>query len=236
MAKTSFKKASKTEATKETTDLVTTEKAAIEAYNGPGGSGWDVTDIRIPYFSLVQKTGTLSNEFDVGGFVFNKELFVGDGKDPIEVTVLRADKYFVEDCEFDPEIRPKRFNTREEFLAENFSLEYEAERRVKEAAEMVVLLPVDKEHATLFKGEGKKEEGFVRALWIVQSSAFNTVGRTIATAMMAGHLRDGVHKGKWALTSELRSNKSMSWYVPIIRSMGRHDADTLEFLEDTCIF
>ena len=235
MAKTSFKKAPEKEET-ETTELATSPNAELHAYNGPGGSGWDVEDIRIPYFSLVQKTGTLSNDFDPGGFVFNKEILVGDGKEPLEITVLRADKYFVEDCEFDPEIRPKRFNTRDEFLAEGFSLEYEAERRVKEAAELVVLIPVDVEHATLTKGEGKKAEGFVRALWIVQSSAFKTVGRTVATAMMAGHLKDGVHKGKWALTSELRSNKSMSWFVPTIRSMGRHDEDMLAFLEEQCIF
>ena len=124
MAKTSFKKPSavKEEEIETTTAVAVTEKAAISAYNGPGGSGWDVEDIRIPYFSLVQKTGTLSNEFDPGGFVFNKELWIGDGKEPVQITVLRADKYFVEDCEFDPEIRPKRFNTREEFLAEGFSL------------------------------------------------------------------------------------------------------------------
>ena len=233
MAKTSFKSPSKKE--EETTDIVVEKAAEITAYNGPGGSGWDIEDIRIPYFSLVQKTGMLGNEFDPGGFVFNKELCVGDGKEPIEITVLRADKYFVEDCEFDPEIRPKRFNTREEFLAEGFSLEFEAERRVKEAAELVVLIPVDKEHATLFFGTGKKEVGFVRALWIVQSSAFNTVGRTVATAMLAGHLRDGVHRGKWSLTSELRSNKSMSGFVPILRSMGRHDDAMLGFLEEHCI-
>tara|TARA_B110000196_G_C21026639_1_gene605473 strand:+ start:99 stop:803 length:705 start_codon:yes stop_codon:yes gene_type:complete len=233
MAKTTFKKPVVKAAEEETQELLKTpnEPATIEAYNGADGSGWGVEDIRIPYFSLVQKTGQLSNDFDPGGFVFNKELSVGDGKDPIELTVLRADKYFVEDVPYDPDIRPKRFNTKTEFENEGFSLDYNSEMRVKEAAELVVLVPVEEGRATLINGT----DFYVRALWVIQSSAFNTVGRTVATAMLAGHLRDGVHFGKWALTSELRSNKSMSWYVPIIRSMGRHGNDTAEFIEKQCI-
>jgi hypothetical protein len=211
--------------------LATEEPTEISSYNGPGGSGWDVQDIRIPYLSLVQKTGTLSNEFTPGSFVFNKEFVVADGKEPIEITVLRADKYFVEDIDFDPDIRPKRFNTRDEFLAEGYSLEYGAEMKVKEAAELVVLVPVATEHAVF----SYEDDSFVRAAWICQSSAFGTVGRTVATAMIAGHLRDGIHKGKWALTSELRSSKAMTWYVPIIRSLGRHDDKFLSFLEEQCI-
>lgn len=234
MAKTTFKKkADKAEEENETTEVVTTSSGGdLSTYNGAGGSGWDVADIRIPYLSLVQKSGNLSNEFAPGSFVFNKELVVADGKEPIELTVLRADKYFVEDIDYDPDIRPKRFNTREEFLAEGYSLDYNAEMKVKEAAELVVLVPVEKEHAVF---TDKDDTGYVRAAWICQSSAFGTVGRTVATAMMAGHLKDGVHKGKWALTSELRSSKAMSWFVPIVRSMGRHDGEFLEFLETQCI-
>jgi hypothetical protein len=232
MAKTTFKKKDTKEETPATTEVAPAGGGDITSYNGPGGSGWDVQDIRIPYLSLVQKSGNLSNEFSPGSFVFNKELVVADGKEPIEITILRADKYFVEDIDYDPDIRPKRFNTREEFLAEGYSLNYEAEMKVKEAAELVVLLPVDEQHAVFTTESG---QGYVRAAWICQSSAFGTVGRTVATAMMAGHLRDGVHKGKWALTSELRSSKAMSWFVPIIRSMGRHEAGFLEFVETQCI-
>ena len=233
MAKTTFKKKdSKSEDKAPAAEVATTGGGDLTSYNGPGGSGWDVQDIRIPYLSLVQKSGNLSNEFSPGSFVFNKELVVADGKEPVEITVLRADKYFVEDIDYDPDIRPKRFNTREEFLAEGYSLSYEAEMRVKEAAELVALIPVEEQHAVFTAGDG---QGYVRAAWICQSSAFGTVGRTVATAMMAGHLRDGVHKGKWALTSELRSSKAMSWFVPIVRSMGRHEADFLEFVETQCI-
>ena len=231
MAKTSFKKPVKKTEDVETLEVTPNEPSTMEAYNGPGGSGWDLDDIRIPYFSLVQKTGALSNDFKPGGFVYNKELSISDGKQPIDITVLRADKYFVEDVPYDPDIRPKRFNTKDEFIEAGFSLDYKSEMRVKEAAELVVLLPVDEDRATLLNGN----EGFVRALWVIQSSAFNTVGRTIATAMMVGHLKDGVHRGKWSLTSDLRSNKSMSWFVPVVKSMGRHDGDTLTFIEEQCV-
>ena len=234
MAKTTFKRkpnTAKEETTETSTEVAVPETSDMGAYNSPGGSGWETTDIRIPYLSLVQKTGSMADAFDKGSFVFNKELQISDGKEPVEITILRADKYFVEDIEFDPDIRPKKFNTRDEFLAEGFSLDYEAEMKVKEAAELVVLLPVDEEYSTFSHDGG----AFVRAAWICQSSAYATVGRTVATAMIAGHLRDGVHKGKWALTSEMRSNKKASWYVPIIRSLGRHDKDFLSFVEEQAI-
>jgi len=211
---------------------------------------WDTSDLRTPYFSLVAKTGSLSDSFTPGSFVFNKEIEVGDGKDPAFITVLDAKKYYIEDIEFDPDIQPRRFDRLEEARAEGFSTEWGAEKRVKSAASLIVLVPVPSEYATFMppkevrdaingSDSAKKlkrkilgdDQGFARAMWIVQSSAYNTVGKAVATAIIGGHLKGGAWKGPWAITSELRTMKKNSWFVPLAKAAGLHPANVVEWIE-----
>ena len=68
-------------------------------------------------------------------------------------------------------------------------------------------------------------------MWIVQSSAFNRVGKAVATAKFTGHLRDGLHKGPWITTSKLESRKSNSWYVPIAQKGALWPEEVAEWIE-----
>jgi len=217
-----------------------TELAAPGQFDDSGlGGEWGNEDLNIPYLSLVNKTGNLSDHFTPGTFVFNKEVVVADGKTPIEITVLTAQKYYVEDIPFDPDILPKRFFRLEDARAEGYSLEWEAEKRVKPCAALTILVPVPMEYGIFMVPEnvavevakqaaaklrGDPVTSYAKAAMICQGGAFKSVGKPVATAGLTGHLRDGLHKGGWSLTSELRSNNKNSWYAPVIRANGRHPA------------
>ncbi len=231
------------------TALATQEKpqdAAAPAISKSGGGGalapalppvqgldgeWGAGDIQIPRLSLVQKSGNLADnpEFQPGCYVFNKEIVVGDGKEPFAVTALSARKYYMEELPFDEEAMPQIFDRLEDARKAGFTLEWDTEEpRVKECADLVVLLPVPKEYATFEYGG----QGYARALWTLVSSAYNSAARPIATAAMCGHLRGGLHLGGWELTSDLRKNQRNSWYVPVVRAQGLHAPEFIQFLEE----
>lgn len=190
---------------------------------------WSAGDIQIPRLSLVQKSGTLADEFPKGSFVFNKELVIGDGNTPFEMTVLSARKYYQEDLPFgESDELPRIFEHLEEARREGFTTEWNTNLpRVKEAADLIVLIPVPQDYAS-FEHAGK---GYCRALWTLVSSAYNSAAKPIVTAGFCGHLREGIHLGGWDVTSTLRQNQRNSWYVPTVRARGLHEGPFVQFLE-----
>jgi len=213
--------------------------AAPGAYSSAGlGGEWDESDLKTPYLQLVQKTGKLSDEFNSGSFVFNKECVVADGKSPMRMTVLSATKYYEEDIPFDAEEIPQRFSTVAEAREAGFTKEWGASNRVKEVASLIVLVPVTQEHA-LFNPSDEicKEfgcepgQGFARAMYILQGSGYTSAAKPIVTAVMAGHLRNGCHLGGWDVTSDLKSDQRNSWFVPKVRSAGLYASNAVKWLE-----
>ena len=190
---------------------------------------WGTRDIQVPRLSLVQKSGTLADEFPKGSYVLNKELVIGDGNQPFVITVLSARKYYQEDLPFgESDELPRIFDRLEEARAAGFTTDWDSgQPRVKEAADMIVLVPVPLDYATFeFKGQG-----FCRALWTMVSSAYNSAAKPVVTAAVCGHLREGIHRGGWAVTSELKTNQRNSWYVPIVRSRGVHSPEFIQFAQ-----
>jgi hypothetical protein len=254
---TSFQKdgASEKAQKSEETQLVHDEDLGLTLPAAEFGAGtlegeFDQSDIQLPYLSLVNKTGQLSNDFTPGSFVYNKEVVVGDGKEPILVTALSMKKDYVEDIEFDSEIMPRTFARLADAEAEGYSLDYEAEKRVKPRACILTLVPVPEDYGTFFAPDelteflaeqadklfkGKPKTSWALAMWIVQSSAYNAVAKPLATARMGGHLREGLHHGPWLLQSELRNYKNNSWYAPRVRPGGKHSQAFVDWVESTIL-
>lgn len=235
----------------------TQEANASPATTAPGqnvSGEWGADDVRIPYLSLVQKQGNLAEDFPVGSFVLNKELVVMEESDELPVTILAAHKYFEEDIEFDPDIRPRRFQTAEAAADEGYAIGYtddEDDKRVVSCCDCVVLLPVPGEYAQLGHGipevteylakmiEAKhlvtslkaEDLGFARGLWTLRKSAYTSAGKTLGTAIVSGHLKDGVHKGNWSLSSKKRVYRKNTWHVPVLKSLGRHRSAFVDWIE-----
>ena len=81
---------------------------------------FDRSDLQIPGLNLVQSVGPLSELFQPGQMVYNKEEVLGL---PAEVTLLRLRKFFQEKLPYGSEVLPRRFNTQAE--AETFITEGE---------------------------------------------------------------------------------------------------------------
>ena len=190
---------------------------------------WGTKDIQVPRLSLVQKSGTLADDFPKGSFVLNKELVIGDGNHPFVLTVLSARKYYQEDLPFgESDELPRIFDRLEDARAAGFTTDWDSNQpRVKEAADLIILIPVPEDRAS-FHYQG---QGYSRALWTLVSSAYNSAAKPIVTAAVCGHLREGIHRGGWDVTSTLRTNQRNSWYVPTVRARGAHTPEFIGFIE-----
>ena len=197
----------------------------------PQGISGDVgaEDLRTPYLSLVGKTGQLADEFQPGSFVYNKETVVSDGSKPLDITVLKAHKYWIEDVPYEEDIQPKTFDHLEEATAQGFSKEYGAESRVMPCLRSVCMIPVPEESDAMFSFEGTH---YALCLWMLQKTAYTSAAKPVLTAALKGHLRDGIHLAPWELTSTKKSNGKNTWFAPVVKKKPKHSDNLRSFIEE----
>ena len=219
----------------------------ISAPAGMTGLSGDFSqkDFVIPGLKIVGKTGVLSDEFTPGNILYNKEVVLSDGKDPVMLIPLSLRKVWVEDVEYDSEIMPRRFESLAEAHVAGYSDEWGAEKRVVEQATIIFLVPIEEGHANIEAPEslhpfirkqneraGCKEPkfGYTRAMFVCQGSAYNAVAKPLITAGFSGHLRNGLHHGTFAFTSHIKTFKTNSWWAPKLVSAGRNSPEMVKWL------
>jgi len=180
-------------------------------------------DLRIPRLNLIAKTGKLSDKFpkSVGGFLYDQEVVVADGTTPLEMVVLRFQKFYMEklDLDDDSEAMPRIFNRASEVRTNGGTLDYDAAARgegalFKDAANITCLIKSPSKDHPLFPIDIEGNQ-YGLALWLVANSAYTTAGKTIFTyGQMA--LKGGFERRFIKATSEIKSNARGSWYIPKI--------------------
>lgn len=231
------------------------EPIALTGLTGASGiqGDFDRDDLVIPYLNVVAKTGNLSDTFTPGHIVYNKEVVVSDGKKPIIVTALSLKKYWEEKLDADEwgDVSARRFDSYDEALAEGYSKDYDSEKRVIPVASIMVLVPIDRDYASIeaplnlhecikeqtkrvFNGE--PVFAYTRAIYIARGSAYRNVAMPLITATSMGHLRKGkIHHGGFALTTKLDSFKNNSWWAPKLSSAGKHTPEFIRWLDEEVI-
>ena len=91
---------------------------------------------------------------------------------------------------------------------------------------MLIKAPAGIEGAFLFEFKG---DSYALALWTIKGVAYSRAGKNIVTAARFA-LKDGIHHGRWSLVAKREKFGRNSVFVPILRNVGRHDAEFLEFI------
>jgi hypothetical protein len=179
-------------------------------------------DFVLPRLNLVQSVGPLSETFQPGAYVYNKEVTLSDGTQPVSLTVLRIRKQYQEYVPYGGEEMPRVFDTLEEVRAAGGWIDWRDNQRPPFSPILNALVLVRSpfsEHPMFPHRHGDADYGL--ALWTLRSTAFTRAGKTIITASQFA-LRDGLHLGEWALTSR-REKLGMNFvHVPVLRHGARH--------------
>ena len=241
--KTSFAKAPTAKSvaapteTESTSALATQEEATstltVRGTPGQVNGEFTASDIVIPYLNLVAKTGELSNQFPAGAFVYNREVIIGDGKKPAQITVLRITKFYRQDIPFGAEETPKTFSTERDVIAAGGHVGWSADAeegsdRYSQAMECIVLLKSPNKGNAMFPFEFG-DESYALAKWYITKSAYKSVGaKLFSDSQMA--LKAGIDTASYELTSQIKTAAVGSWYVPVVKLGQKHDPKFVEFV------
>lgn len=244
MAKASFKKTDKPEetTTNESTDTTVTTRPESQV-GAPLPQADDMSgefnhgDIRLPRINLIHKTSDseMIEKFGIGGFAFNKEVKLSDGKTPVKITALRMAKDLVQKLPFgDPE-EPAVFKTEDDAIKAGFSTNYKdvdtgkfVQRRAH--IQIAVEKPEGADEALFPYEFGGKQYGM--GMLTVSSSAYTSVAKELTTLHFNNKvMRKGLRYGALDLTSEERRNARNSWRIPVIKYAGENSAELVTFFE-----
>jgi len=196
------------------------------AFNDAEGE-FDADDLRTQYLSLVAKTADLADTFGAGSFVLNKEVKIGNGKDPADITILSIKKHFEELVPFGEDITPRIFDKKEDATAAGYSVHWEAKQRVGPVLTCRILLEVPEG----FGMSTFEDKEYAEATWVLQKTAYKSAALDVIKARSKGHLKDGLWKGGWGLTSSLKTGGNGSWYVPVLKKDARHTDEFVKWVE-----
>lgn len=188
-------------------------------------------DVRVPRINVVQKVGDLSEVFDFGDVVLDKELKLASMGDPISVTVLHMKNQYKESIPYGSDIMPNVFDTKQEVLENGGNFTYGQDGYYERVAHATLLIeaPEGEEDNPLFSFtfDGKS---YAMVLFTMQRTSFTSMGKEINTA--AAHwAKDGIWKIKWEMSTEKRKAGANTFCVPKLRRSGRHSDEFVAFAE-----
>lgn len=152
---------------------------------------WGSTDVKLPYFNLVQATSKSPlREFGFGGFVFDKTVLVGDTKKPATAVVLRMKRGYVQLLPQNAQELPQQFSSLADVRAAGMQPGNVRDgRHVGDQAhfQLAVAAPEGATEEQLarfpYECEGRH---WAMGLYIVQSSAFGAFAKVINTLRQPG--------------------------------------------------
>ena len=185
-----------TDSTVTTVAVTSTRELALGSSSTNTGAAeehgeWGSTDIKLPYFNLVQATSKSPlREFGFGSFVFDKSVKVGDEKTPATAVVLRMKRGYVQLLPQTSTEMPQQFSSLADVRAAGMQPGNVRDgRHVGDQAwfQLAIAAPEGTPEELLarfpYECEGKQ---WAMGVYIVQSTAFGSFAKVINTLRQPG--------------------------------------------------
>ncbi|MBP7830727.1 MAG: hypothetical protein KA248_12505 [Kiritimatiellae bacterium] len=190
--------------------------------------------IMVPRLNVVQAVGGLSEQFDAGTVVFNGEIVLAKPGEPMEIVVAHIHVCIEEDLEFGSEAMPRRWESREQALKEGMTLDWgpgderPSARYIAEGLAFVREPANDESGQFIYPCEGVN---YALAMWKMAGAAFTSAGKILISARKFA-LREGLHTGKFTLTTVREKRGTNMVWVPKLRQAGKTGEAFRAFVED----
>lgn len=208
-------------------------KLAVNTLAGQVEGEFSAKDFTVPRLNLVAKSGELSNTFQPGSFIYNREVVIGDGKKPAKITFLRIQKIYMQDVVYGSDQIAKTFNRLADVRATGaLSNDPEAEAdtdRYTEALQTILAVEAPDKNNPLFPFTiGDNQYGL--AQYLMAKSAYRSAGKQVFTDSQL-FLKAGLHTASYELTSKIRTSPSGSYFVPHLKISSKHSPECCEQLK-----
>ena len=209
--------------------------SAESAYADKGLIGdWNESDIRPPRLNLVNKTGTLADQFTPGTWALDKQHQIShlDPKDkkrgvPLRIIALNLLKQYQENIPYDDrESTPARlFNSAAQVREVGGVIHWtKGVNFFSELATVELLIQAEdklsEEAGILFFNLADDGTRYARAIATFGSTAFSGVTMPLANSLRTHLATCGLKGGQWDLGAVLTTKADKSWWSPTIRSAG----------------
>jgi hypothetical protein len=198
----------------------------------------EASDLDLPKLSLVHPTSDdlLEMGYAPGQYILANEVILwqppeidGNEYPPVELTVLRHAKQFVENLRFgESEEFPRIFTTKDEVLSNGGTLSFEKGEGnfVPQSVAIVLIKDPGTGHSAFSYEYGDAAYGL--GLWRISGMAYKYAAKKIFTEERV-RLRAGLHTGSFLLSSRKEKGRTNSYWVPVLRNGAQHDADFVDF-------
>ena len=226
-------------------DVCGSEESALATYTPTAGVGEvagdiDDSDIKFPRLELVYGVGAVSELFDAGDIVYNRDVRLASKGNPVVMTVASLTKYYMEVLPFDPtgETRPRLFQTKVEVQEAGLWIDWRDNQKppVSDCATLLVVLecPEDVDDSS-FPMTFTEEDGTVRSLavaqWVVRNTSYTRVAKQVISAQ-AFFLRGNLLRGRWELRALRQKSGDFVTTLPAFRCLGTNSDAYQAFLQE----
>lgn len=212
----------------------------LNVMSAPVGSGigdLDAGDFEFCKFRVLQSNSPLVVEhgYSAGQLVVDSGdeavILYEQDCNPVELTVLSLEKKFMEQLPFGNDEMPRIFGSAQEAKEAGLTpFGGDHEGYVPIAVGLVLIeLPEGVEGGNAFSYEHGGRL-FALALWQITGMAYKLAGRKLWTHLR-GRLKGHFHTGGWTLETRLEKGKKNSYWVPVLKEAGLHDAEFVQFCE-----
>lgn len=226
------------------TQLALAPNAQVGLMNVPIGQSAGVmsqSDFDMPKLALVQGIGPLFEAgFPSGTLVLNGMAVIwGEDCEPIDITVMRYVKQFVENLPYGSEEFPRIYATPEAAEADGLSSQWGPNNEKPDIMPQLLCMAMVKDPGNLddeSRAEFNIEYGddlYALVNWRISGAAYAPCVRAITNAQRT-RLRDGLHTGSFALTAKkitsTKGKATFSYYVPVLQPGVAHPQEFIDFL------
>jgi hypothetical protein len=216
-------------------DYELAESSSVTLALGSIAGSVDSRDLIIPRLNIVQNVGPLSQEFDGGDLVFNKETVLATVEQPIYLTVLSVDKTYEERLPYDPNgPRPTVYKSIEEVVEAGHWVDWRNNQPppVREVATILVLIEKPEGVDGLGFSHELLDKEYALALWTLRGTGYTRGAKKILSASQLELQKTGLLSGLWELSTE-RAQVNGNWvFAPVIRLKGKNSPELIEQIKE----
>lgn len=199
---------------------------------------FDSGDMSFTELKIAQAVGPLSDDYNKGDVVIGDRmdrLKIGSiGSDPLQITVMKLTKSFVEDVPFGGDEMPRTASSKEEVYAMDGTLTWTTDESGnsvkptwKPVAEAVIAVKQPEGIDDVnwfpyrFMDEDEDVTNYALAVWNIRGTAYKSAVDPIVSAAKT-YMRSGLMYGYFNLSTDKRSFGANNVAIPVIRRGGSH--------------